>query len=136
MMWMIANWMTGFAPHVHDHGHDHLRLHLLGHVRIGVDLEGSDREMIVEISYFDWGTSKVIYDLATSADSVKIFVKVNVNLVVGQNIDHDYVYFGDHGHVEVNDLVIFDVLLGEERLRSRPPWAGSHAASYGPNRVD
>lgn len=136
MRWMIANWMTGFAPHVHDHGHDHLRLHLLGHVRIGVDLEGSDREMIVEISHPDWGTSKVIYDLATSADSVKIFVKVNVNLAAGQHIDHDYVYFGDHGHVEVNDLVIFDVLLGVERLRSRPPWEESHAASYGPNRVD
>ena len=67
---------------------------------------------------------------------MKIFVKVSVNLAAGQHIDHDYVYFGDHGHVEVNDLGIFDVLLGVERLRSRPPWAGSLAASYGPNRVD
>ena len=109
MRWMIANWMTGFAPHVHDHGHDHLRLYLLGHVRIGADLEGSDHAMIVEISYFDWETSKVIDDLATSADSVKIFVKANVNLDHLVNNDHDYVYFGDHGHVEETDLVIFDV---------------------------
>ena len=96
-----------FDRHVRDHVHDHPVL--LGHVRIGVDLEGSDHAMIVEISYFDWETSKVIDDLATLVDSVKIFVKVNVNLVVGQNIDHDYVYFGDHGHVEETDLVIFVV---------------------------
>ena len=107
MKWMIANWMTVFDRHVRDHVHDHHVL--LGHVRIGADLEGSDHAMIVEISYFDWETSKVIDDLATSADSVKIFVRVNVNLDHLVNNDHDYVYFGDHGHVEETDLVIFDV---------------------------
>ena len=99
--------MTVFDRHVRDHVHDHPVL--LGHVRIGADLEGSDHAMIVEISYFDWETSKVIDDLATSADSVKIFVKVNVNLDHLVNNDHDYVYFGDHGHVEETDLVIFVV---------------------------
>ena len=61
------------------------------------DWEDSDREMIVEISYSDLETSRVIYGLVTSVGSVKICVRVTVNFGHGRDrIDLYYVYFGDH----------------------------------------
>ena len=72
------------------------------------DWEDSDREMIVEISYSDLETSRVIYGLVTSVDSVKICVRATVNFGPGHDrTDPDYVYFGDHDLCRASKLLVF-----------------------------
>ena len=71
------------------------------------DWEGSDREMIVEISYSDLETSRVIYGLVTSVDSVKICVRVTVNFGHDHDrTDPDYVYFGDHDLCRASKILV------------------------------
>ena len=71
------------------------------------DWEGSDREMIVEISYSDLETSRVIYDLVPSVDFAKICVRVIVNFGPGHDrTDPDYVYFGDHDLCRASKILV------------------------------